>query len=151
MDLSLELGDPAVEVLDVARELADAAGGCPFGQTVAELQLLQPPEHLRPVAADGAGLGDRIELRPVSPQPLDRLRAVADEAASLQLERCDRPDDLWFERWPELRSLAANDVGNRERVTGIGFARTEMTTLAVRAPGRDVQDLEPDCCKSGDK
>jgi hypothetical protein len=91
-ELRLEVGDAGVELLDVARELADATRGSPFGQAVAELEPLETAQHLRPVAADRAGLGDRIELRPVGAQALDRLASSAGRSTGWSARSRPSPD-----------------------------------------------------------
>src|SRR5205085_10094411 len=95
--------------------------------------------------------GNRIELRPIRPQALDRLRAIADEAPTLELERRDRPHDLGLKRGAEFLALAQDDVGDRAGVTGVGLAWPLVTALAVGAPGRDVQNLEAGRGKGGNE
>lgn len=132
-----------VEVLDVAGQFADAASGDPLGERRPKLDPLEPVDHLLAIEVDDLGLADGVELGPVSPQALDRLGAIADEAAALQLERAQRANEFGFQRGAELVVLAANDVSDRERVAWVGLARALAAALAVRAPSRDVQDLMP--------
>jgi hypothetical protein len=113
------------------------------GEAVTEADALEPPQFALAVAAQRAGLGHGILLGPVGAQPLDRLGAVADEAAALQLEHGQRADELGLQRRAELTALAPNDVGDRERVAGVGLARPLAVALAVGAPGRHVQHLQP--------
>ncbi len=142
-DLAVERRDALVEIFDVAGQLADAASCDLFGQAVAEADPLESPQLALAVAAQRASLGDRVLLGPVRAQPLDRLGAVANEAAALQLEHRQRPDKLWLHRRAQLAVLAADDVGDRERVARIGLARSLAVTLAMGAPGRHMQNLEP--------
>jgi hypothetical protein len=92
---------------------------------------------------DDARLADRIDLIPVSAETLDRLRAVADEAATLQLEHLQHPHELGLEGRSELLTLAEHDLRHGDCVAGIGLARSVATTLAMRAPSMDVQHLVP--------
>ena len=130
-----------VEVLDVAGELADAASGDSLGQAVAEADALEPAQLALAIATNDPGLGDRVELSPVGAQALDRLGAVADEAAALQLEHAERSHELGLERRAELGALAQHHLGDRDRVAGIGLARALAVALAMGAPGRHVQHL----------
>jgi hypothetical protein len=54
--------------------------------------------EVEPAEVDDARLADRVDLIPVGAEPLDRLRAVADEATALQLEQRQRADELGLER-----------------------------------------------------
>ena len=95
------------DLADVSGELADAARRGASGQAWAELQPSELVQLALAVAADDAGLGDGVVLGPVRAQPLDRLGAVANEAAALQLEHPECPDELGLLGGPEIRSLRA--------------------------------------------
>ena len=82
-DLSVEAGDALVEVLDVAGQFADAAGGELFCESVAEADPLEPAQLALAVAADHPRLGHGVLLGPVRAQPLDGLGAITNEAAAL--------------------------------------------------------------------
>jgi hypothetical protein len=112
-DLGLELGDPAVEVFDVAGKLADGCRGDAFGQAIAEADALEPAQLALAIEVHDRGFGDRVDLGPIGPQALDRLRAVQHETAALQLQDWDRPNQLRLQRRAELGLLAANDAGDR--------------------------------------
>ena len=101
-DLAVERGDPVVEVVDVAGELADAARRGALSEAVAEIDALEAAQHALAVAAQHTGLGDRVVLGPVGAQSLDRLRAVTDEAAALQLEHSERANELGLLRGAEI-------------------------------------------------
>jgi hypothetical protein len=90
-------------------------------------------------------------LGPVGAQPLDRLRAVADEPAALQLEHPERPDELRLLSRAEVRSLGAHDVGDRDRIPGVGLPRAAPVALAMGAPSRNLQHLKARAGKSGDE
>ena len=64
-DLGVEIFDALVEVVDVARELANATRSDPFGQAFAKANALELLEFADAITADHAGFGDRVELRPV--------------------------------------------------------------------------------------
>jgi len=81
-DLGVEGCDALVEVLDVAGEITDAAGCDLLDEAIAEADPLEPPQLALAGEIDDARLGDRVDLIPVGAEPLDRLGAVADEAAS---------------------------------------------------------------------
>ena len=81
---------------------------------------------------DDGCFADRVDLIPVGAQALDRLGAVADEAAALQLEQRQRADELGLERGSELRAVAKHDLRYRDRV-------------ASRAAKRAVGASLPDC------
>jgi hypothetical protein len=150
-DLGLEGGDALVEVFDVAGEVADAAGRDLLDEAVTEADPLQPSQLALPGEVDDPRLADRIDLIPVGAEPLDRLRAVADEAAPLQLEQRQGADELGLERWSKLGALAEYDLRNGDRVAGVGLAWPMPTTLSMRAPGRDVEHLVPCGLERSDK
>lgn len=131
------------EVLDVARELADPAGGDLVREPVTEAQALELAQLAQSVDADDPRFGDGVQLRPVGPQALDRLRAVADIAAPLQVQRGERAHQLGLQGGTELATLAADDVGDREGIAGVGLARALAAAFAVRPPRRHVHDFEP--------
>lgn len=93
-DLGVEGCDALVEVLDVAGKFADAARGGALRKAVAEMDPGEVAQGALAVSAQNAGFRDRILLCPVRAQPLDRLGAVADEPAALQLEHAERADEL---------------------------------------------------------
>jgi hypothetical protein len=70
------------------------------------------------------------------------LGAVVDEAMALELEQTDGADELGLERRPELVAAAQDDLGDRVRVAGIGLAGPQSATIAMRAPGRHVENLK---------
>ena len=76
--------------------------------------------------------------------------AVAHEASALELEDRQRPDQFRLQRRTEFGVLAADDVGDGQRVAGVGLAGSLATALAVRAPGRNVQDLMAGSAQGGD-
>jgi hypothetical protein len=86
-NLVVEGSDALVEVVDVAGEVADAAGRDLLDEAVAEADPLDPPQLALPGEIDDARLADRVDLIPVCTESLDRLGAVADEAAALQFEQ----------------------------------------------------------------
>jgi hypothetical protein len=90
---------------------------------------------------DHARLADRVDLIPVRAEPMDRLRAITDETAPLQLEQRQRPHELGLKRRPELGPSAQHDLGDRDRIARVGLARTVPMTLAMRAPGGHVEHL----------
>ena len=97
------------------------------------------------------GLSDRVVLGPVGTQPLDRLRAVAHEPSTLQLEHPQRPDQFRLLGGAEVRSLRAHDVSDRDRISGVGLAWPAAMALAVRAPRGNLQHLEAGACQGGDQ
>src|SRR5206468_8589184 len=102
--LRVEGGDALVEVLDVASEVTEAARRDLLDEAVAEPDPLEPAQLALAGEVDHARLADRVDLIPVRAKPLDRLRAVSDEATALQLEQSQRADELGLERGPQLRS-----------------------------------------------
>jgi transposase InsO family protein len=65
---------------------------------------------------DYASLADGVDLIPVGAEPLDRLGAVADEAAALQLEQRQGADEHGLERYNYRRphsSLGHQPPGSR--------------------------------------
>src|SRR5205085_4238933 len=86
-DLSVERGDALVEVLDVAGEVSDAAGRDLLDQAVTEADALESAQFALPSEVNDARLADGIDLIAIGAEPLDRLGAVTDEAAPLQLEQ----------------------------------------------------------------
>ena len=125
-----------------------ASAGSEARRRAAALELAQ---LTLAIAADNAGLCDRVVLGPVGTQPLDRLGAVAHEPAALQLEHPECPDQFRLLGGAELRSLGAHDVGDRDRVTGVGLPWPASVALAVRAPRRDLQHLEAGRSEGGDQ
>jgi hypothetical protein len=63
-DLGVEVCDALVERVDVARQLADDAGGDGVGQAVAEADALELAQLALALAAQRLRLGDRIDLLP---------------------------------------------------------------------------------------
>src|SRR3954465_13024401 len=61
---------------------------------------------------------------------------------ALELEQTDGADELGLERRPELVAAAQDDLGDRVRVAGIGLAGPQSATIAMRAPGRHVENLK---------
>jgi hypothetical protein len=140
-DLAVEPGDALVEVLDVAGEVTDAAGRDLLDEAVAEADPFEPAQLALAGEIGYVGLADRVDLIPVGAQPLDRLRAVADEPPSLQLKQRQRAHELGLERGAELVALAQHHLGDRDRVARVGLAWPVAMTLAVRAPGRHIEHL----------
>lgn len=73
---------------------------------------------------------------------MDRLGAVANEAAALQLEHPERADKLGLLGWPQLVTIGQDDLGDRQGVTRVGLARAAAMALAMRAPRRHLQNLK---------
>ena len=61
---------------------------------------------------------------------------------ALELEQPQRAHQLGLERWAELLAAAQDDLGDRVRVARVGLARSDPASVAVRAPRRDVENLE---------
>src|SRR5262249_22256958 len=150
-DLPVELDDAGVEILDVASELADAAGCRARGKAFAQLQALELLELALAVTADDAALCDRVVLNPVGAQPLDRLRAVANEAPTLQLKRSECPHELRLLGGTQLPALCAHDVSDRKGIPRICLAGSASMTLTVGAPSRDLQNLKASAGERGDQ
>jgi hypothetical protein len=142
-ELGVERGDALVAVLDVAREVADAAGRDLFDQPVAETDSPETAQLALSGEVDHAALADGVDLIPVGAEPLDGLGAVADEATSLELEQRQRPHELRFERRTELRAVAQHNLRDGDRIARIGLAGAMATTLAMCAPGRHIEHLVP--------
>jgi hypothetical protein len=150
-DFGVELCDALVEVFDVTGEVADAAGRDLLDKSRTEADPLQAAQLALAGQVDNACLADRVDLIPVGAQALDRLGAVADEAPPLQLEQRQRAHELGLERASKLRAFAQDDLGDRDRVTGVGLTRPMTAPLPVRAPGRHVEHLVPGRLERGDK
>ena len=82
-DLGLELVDAAVEVFDVAGELADGGRRDALSESIAKRTRLRRCSTRWRSRVDDLGFGDRIDLRPIRAQPLNRLRAVQHEPTAL--------------------------------------------------------------------
>jgi hypothetical protein len=82
---------------------------------------------------------------------LDRLGAVTDKAPALQLEHAQRTHELGLLRWPELVALGQHDVRDRQRVAGVGLARSAAVALAMGAPRRDLRHLKPGAGQSSNQ
>jgi hypothetical protein len=105
-DLGVERGAAPIEVLDLAGELSDAAGRDVLDEAVTETAAPASPQFALAGQVEDARLADRVDLIPVGAQPLDRLGAVADEAAALQLEQRQRRRELGLQCGSELRAFA---------------------------------------------
>jgi hypothetical protein len=144
-------GDAVVEIVDVLSEFAKAAGGGALGEAVAEGDLLELAQLALAVAADRPGFSDGIELRPVRPQALDRLGAIVNEATALELEHAEGANQLGLLGGSEIDAVAHHDLRDRQGVAGIGLPGPAAVALAVRPPGRDLQDLESCAGQRGDQ
>jgi hypothetical protein len=73
---------------------------------------------------------------------LDCLRAIANEAAALQLEHPERANELGLLGRPEIATVCQDDLGDRQRITEVGLAWAAAMALAMRAPRRDLKHLK---------
>ena len=117
-ELALELRHALVESLDLESKIADAAGGGMLSETLAEADLLQPPQHALGRDVRYRRLGLRVDLRPDGAQPLDRVGSARDRLAAVRLEQRDRADERRLERWTELVAVAQDDERSEERRVG---------------------------------
>src|SRR4029077_11961713 len=151
LDFRVKGGDALVEVFDVTGEVADAAAGDLFDEAVAEADPLQPAQLPLAGEVDNARFAHWVNLIPVGPEPLNCLSAVADKPAPLELEQRERADELWLERRSELGTLGQDDLGDRDRITRVGLARSVPAPLAVGAPGGHFEPLVPCRLERGDE
>src|SRR6266571_3704141 len=145
----LERGDAGVEPLDLAGELPYATGGRLLGDAGAEGDPRQLAQLTLALAVDDSCFALRVDLRPDRAQPLDCLGAVVDGLAPQAFEQRQSADQLGLERGSELLALAQHDVRDRDSVAGVALAPPLFVPVAMRAPGRHVEDLAAgrgECC-----
>jgi hypothetical protein len=117
-----------VEVLDVAGQFADAARRELVGEAVAEADALKPGQLALAIATDYAGFGDWSSC-----VQSERSRWIAWVRSRTKRRRCSSSIDSartssGSSAGPQLVALAAHDVGDRQRVTGVGLGGPLTTT-----------------------